>query len=147
MKSTVIIYGSTTGSTEEIAGYIVKGLKSKDVEAEVLNVTDVNDEVFAKYESIIFGSSTWGEGELQDDFDSFYNSMSKELLKGKKVAVFGCGDSDMFPDYFCEAVNIIEEKVKELEASLVIESFKVDGDIAGYYDEAEKWGASVADLI
>ncbi|MBR2200463.1 MAG: flavodoxin domain-containing protein, partial [Bacteroidales bacterium] len=63
MKKTVIIYGSTTGNAASAAQTIAEKLGSGAVvkEAGSASKSDLTD-----FDNIILGSSTWGDGELQD---------------------------------------------------------------------------------
>jgi len=122
-----IIYGSTTGNTERVASLIQDQLTDHDV--NLVNVSDVKDADYTDADLVLLGSSTWGYGELQDDFAVHFDTMSDTQLGGKKVAVFGCGDSVGFGDVFCEAVNMITEKAESCGASIVHEGLKVDGDV------------------
>ncbi len=72
--------------------------------------------------------------------------MSADDFGGKKVAVFGCGDSGMFPDNFCEAVDKIEQKARKCGAVIVSESLKIDGDIDDYREKATEWAAALTQL-
>lgn len=128
-----IIYGSTTGSTETVAGIISNAISNHDV--EVVNVAQANDNHVKEADLVLLGSSTWGYGELQDDFVTYLDRMNEELYKGKSVAVFGCGDSISFSDVFCEAVNIISDKVTTIGGHLVSEPLKIDGDVNDHSDE------------
>jgi sulfite reductase alpha subunit-like flavoprotein len=65
--------------------------------------------------------------------------MDKANLSGKKVAVFGCGDSSY--THFCGAVDVIEEKAAQLGANVVMASLKIDGDPDK--DEAVAWARDV----
>ncbi len=62
---TTIVYGSTMGNTESGAS-IIKGQIEGDV--KLLNVLELNKESFKDSSLVILGSSTWGIGELQDDW-------------------------------------------------------------------------------
>ena len=95
------------------------------------------------YDVIVLGSSTWGDGELQDDFVDFYDKMDKVSLTGKKAAVFGPGDKESYPDTYCEAVNILEERLKKCGAEIIVKNFKVDGDIEPVMEVAESWGEEI----
>jgi len=121
-----IIYGSTTGNTERVADMIKGQLTDHDV--NIVNVADVKDDDYNDAELVLLGSSTWGYGELQDDFAIHYDTLSNVQLAGKNVAVFGCGDEDGFADVFCEAVTLISEKAEECGATIVAEGLKVNGN-------------------
>jgi len=105
MKKTAIFYGSSSGTTEDIAGRIARklGIDSSDV----YNVGDASVNDTAAYDVLILGSSTWGVGDLQDDWEGFLPKLKKADLSGKTVAIFGTGDGDSFSDSFCDAIGII----------------------------------------
>ena len=143
MNKAIIIYGSTTGNTEIAAKWVKKALSSVGADVDLFNVTDIKPESAGAYDLVILGSSTWGQGELQDDFLSFYDGMTAAVLDGKKLAAFGCGDSDMFPDDFCRAVDMIVDKAKACGAQIIAEPFKIDGDVDGYESNIAKWASGL----
>ncbi|MEA2107342.1 MAG: flavodoxin [Bacteroidota bacterium] len=105
-----IFYGSTTGNTEKIAKKIKEHLKSETI--DIYNVREATQADLEKYTNIIFGSSTWGQGELQEDFKQFLEVIKKANLQGKKVAIFGIGDSSVYPDSFADALGVIFEALE-----------------------------------
>lgn len=104
---TGIFYGSTTGTTEAVAEDIARQLGVSA--ADIHNVADTKADETDKYDLLVLGSSTWGCGELQDDWYGFLDALKARNLSGKKVALFGCGDSGSYPDTFCDAVGLIYE--------------------------------------
>lgn len=140
MKKTIIVYGSTTGNTETVANLIAGKLEG----AQVANVADVNKDDIAAAELVLFGSSTWGYGDLQDDWESFIDELSSDMLSGKDVAVFGCGDQDGFGDVFCEATETIRSKAEECGANIVAENLKVDGEPSDSEDAIAAFAAQFA---
>lgn len=135
MSKAIIVFGSTSGNCEELAGIIADTATGKGLEVVLKNVTETSVDELQDYDLILLGSSTWGDGELQDDFYDFDADMSNISLADKKVAVFGCGDSGM--DDFCGAVTLIESRVKSCGAALTTESLRVDGDIVR--EDAVTW--------
>ena len=101
-----IFYGSSTGTTEDVAGRIAKALNVES--ADVHNVTDADAAMIEGYDVLVLGSSTWGVGELQDDWYDGIKKFKAANLQGKKVALFGLGDSGSFSDTFCDAMGIIK---------------------------------------
>lgn len=123
MKKTGIFYGSTTGTTEDVANKIAGKL---GVEAtDVYNVAETAPDKVGDYDLLLLGSSTWGDGELQDDWYDFLDGLQVLDLKGKEIAVFGCGDESM-TDTFCNAVGIIYDRLQETGAKF-IGDFNADG--------------------
>ena len=106
MSKIGIFYGSSTGSTSEVAQRLAKALGA---EANVFDVASADAADVAGFDVLLLGSSTWGLGDLQDDWEDFLPKLAEQDLSGKKVALFGCGDADSYPDSFCEAIYKIYE--------------------------------------
>lgn len=111
-----IFYGSSTGNTEAAAGKIVKALSGHEV--EVFDVSSANSD-FSTFDVVIFGTSTWGLGDLQDDWDSFIDEVKSGDLSGKKVALFGLGDSSSYSDTFSDGISKIYDAVKGKGVTLI----------------------------
>ena len=105
MKSIGIFYGSSTGTTEGVANKIAEKLGCGDLH----DVSSASADEVAPYEVLLLGSSTWGCGDLQDDWEGFLESLKEQDLSGKLVGLFGCGDSSSFSDTFCDAMGTIYE--------------------------------------
>ena len=93
MSKTIVVYGSTTGTCESIAQTL-----GDQLGAEVINVSDLTANQLAEADNIVLGTSTWGAGELQDDWYDGVNVVKSANLSGKRVALFGCGDSASYSD-------------------------------------------------
>lgn len=106
---TGIFFGSSTGSTEALAKEIASrfGVAAGDVH----NVANASAADVQKYDLLLLGSSTWGFGELQDDWFGLLSGLKKENLAGKRVALFGTGDHESYPDTFCDSLGIIKEEL------------------------------------
>ncbi|MFR9496443.1 MAG: flavodoxin FldA [Rikenellaceae bacterium] len=121
MKSTVVIYGSTTGTCGDIAQTIASKLG-----VEAIEVSSMTVDTIASHEVLILGTSTWGAGELQDDWYDGVETLKSAGLSGKTVALFGCGDSSSYCDTFCDGIGIIYEAAKGAGAT-VVGSVSTDG--------------------
>ena len=111
MKKTGVFYGSTTGTTESVARMIANklGISSGDV----YDVSKLTADVAGSYEALILGTSTWGDGELQDDWYDGIKVLKGMDLSGKTVALFGCGDSESYADTFCDGMGILFNELKD----------------------------------
>lgn len=110
-----IFYASSTGNTEEIANKInekLDGFKLIDIAND--GVEKMND-----CESLIIGVSTWGEGDLQDDWEDCLPDIQAIDFKDKTVALFGLGDQDGYPDEFCNALGIMYEEISKKDAKII----------------------------
>lgn len=112
--SIAVIYGSTTGMTAEVAANIASALG-----AECLNVAEVSADTLAGFDALVLGSSTWGAGDLQDDWEANIGVLEGASLAGKKVAVFGTGDSLGFADTFCDAMARLRDAAAAAGATIV----------------------------
>lgn len=115
MKKTVIIYGTSTGTCEDLAGRIGAKLGV----GNIINVTDLDDNVIANNDNLILGTSTWGAGEMQDDWYDGIKTIKSANLSNKTVALFGCGDSGSYPDTFVGGMAEIYNAVKTAGANVI----------------------------
>ena len=90
MNATIVIYGSSTGTCEAIAEKIASKLG-----CEALNVQDLTADIVDANQNLILGTSTWGAGELQDDWYDGLKTLQGADLSGKTIAIFGCGISTL----------------------------------------------------
>ncbi|MBR1428527.1 MAG: flavodoxin FldA [Prevotella sp.] len=128
MGKTIVVYGSSTGTCEAIAGKI-----AEKIGAEAINVADLTADVIAENDNLLIGTSTWGAGELQDDWYDGVDTLKGADLSGKVVAVFGCGDSASYSDTFCGAMKELYDAAKAGGATVVGEV-----DIDGYtFDDSD----------
>ena len=107
MKTTIVIYGSSTGSCQSIAETIASKLG-----VEAVDVANIDDATITSHENLLLGTSTWGAGEMQDDWYDGIKILKKADLTHKFVALFGCGDSDSYADTFCDGIGILYEDLK-----------------------------------
>lgn len=108
MNKTGIFYGSSTGNTELIARKIAGKLG-----ADVFDVSNNPLSAIAECSNLILGTSTWGFGDLQDDWDSFLPKLAAADLSGKTIALFGLGDADGYPDTFVDGMGLIYEALQD----------------------------------
>ncbi|MDR2424643.1 MAG: flavodoxin [Prevotellaceae bacterium] len=116
MNKIGIFYGSSGGNTENVAKNIAKQLGLADSDVHDVGKAQLAD--LAPYNTLLFGSSTWGIGDLQDDWEDFVKTLASADLSGKTIALFGCGDSSGYSDSFCDAMGKIYQTVKD-KASIV----------------------------
>lgn len=110
MKKIGIFYGSSTGNTEIVADKI-KALLGKD--AETINIDSASKEDFEKYDFLVLGTSTWGIGDMQDDWEDFIEILEDVNLDKKKVALFGLGDQVNYADSFVDGMGAIHDAIYE----------------------------------
>ena len=113
-----LFYGTTTGKTES-AAEMIKDEFGGDSVVTVHDIADVSDSDFSDYEYLIIGCPTWDIGELQSDWDGFFEELDNIDFSGKKVAYFGTGDQMGYAENFQDAMGILEEKISSLGGKTV----------------------------
>ena len=124
MKRIGIFYGSSTGDTERIALLVQKKIGSDKVIMH--DIIESKAEDLTKYSFLILGISTWGIGKIQDDWEMFLPNIKNIDFAGKKIALFGLGDQESYPDTFADALGILYDTIKSLGCSIIGE-WPVDG--------------------
>ncbi len=133
MNDIAIFYGTTTGTTETIATKIASKLN-----ADVFEIADVSSSQMNKYKYLIFGTSTWGDGDMQDDWDDFLNQFSDIDWSNKLVALFGVGDSYSYPDTFAGGMGLLHQALLKHNCSIVGQTdtsgYQIDGSTTAIVD-------------
>ncbi|MGG6295714.1 flavodoxin FldA [Leptolyngbya sp. AN02str] len=114
-----LFYGTQTSNTQTASELIQREFGGDSVVTlQDISQTEPND--FDEYQYIIIACPTWNVGELQSDWESFYDDELDNIdFSGKKVAYFGEGDQIGYPDTFQDAMGILEEKIAELGGETV----------------------------
>ncbi|MCK5134630.1 MAG: flavodoxin [Bacteroidales bacterium] len=114
MSKTAIFYGSSTGNTEAAAKEMAGQLN-----ADIFDVAGKPTDKLAEFDNLILGTSTWGIGDLQDDWDEFITELDEANLEGKVVALFGFGDSESYGDSFVDAIGTLYKTIREKGCRIV----------------------------
>ncbi len=122
MSKTIVVYGSSTGTCESIAQTLGEKLGADVIDVANLTAADVQGA-----DNLVLGTSTWGAGEMQDDWYDGVKVLKEAGLSGKKVAVFGCGDSSSYSDTFCGGMKELYDAAKEAGATMVGDDVPTDG--------------------
>lgn len=119
-----IFYGSNTGATREVAEQIKKEL---GLEATLHDIALTELSAFDDYTQVIIGTSTWGDGDLQDDWDEKFDDFADVDFTAKTVAFFGLGDQELHGDYFLDGMAQLHAVVVKNGATIVGNGWSTDG--------------------
>jgi len=119
-----IIYGSDTGNTEDVTNMLVNLLDN----TEVVTVEDLEPKDWKSHEYYLLGIPTWYDGELQSDWEDYFEEFKTIDFTGKTVAIFGLGDQLGYDEWFCDGVGILAEVI-----------LKNGGRVIGYTDKDESY--------
>lgn len=116
MAAVGIFYGTSTGSTSEVAQKIYEAF-GPTVAAEPVDVDTLETEgsslikAFGQHDALIVGTPTWNTGadtqRSGTGWDDLYYGVAlrQKDLEGKLVAVFGLGNQVDYPDNFADATG------------------------------------------
>jgi flavodoxin I len=116
MPTIKLFYGTDSGLTEGVAKTIVREMP------EVLGPFDIaraSPADFAGAEAFIFCMPTYGDGEMQDDWNNFYHDLAECGLAGKPVALVGLGDQVGYGHEFVNGLKLLYDRVVELGGVIV----------------------------
>jgi flavodoxin I len=135
-----LFFGSDEGNTERIAYRIQQRFGTDNL--DVQDIADVTQLDFAKYNKIILGIPTWDFGQIQSDWEEFWDDISAVDFTGKQVALYGLGDQFGYGDYFLDAMGMLHDVIIQNGAEIV-----GHWSTSGYEFEASKAEISGAGLF
>ena len=130
MKKIGIFYGSTTGTTGEVARRIAKVLNV--AEEDVHDVAATDPSAVGDYRMLVLGTGTWGDGGMDPSWYDFIAGVEELDLREYDVALFGCGDESM-TQTFCSGVGELHDRMEKTGARFV-----APYDTIGYRFEAAR---------
>ena len=110
-----LIYGSDTNNTENfIDTYLFTMLEESGFEVgEPITVDKVEKSVWKDNNNFILGIPTWYDGELQSDWEDYFEEFKQIDFTNKTVAIFGLGDQVGYEEWFCDGIGILAKVVLE----------------------------------
>lgn len=112
-----LFFGSDEGNTESVAERIANCLGGDNVDLH--DIADVTQLEFEQYERIILGIPTWDFGQIQSDWEEFWQDLESVDFSGKTVALFGLGDQFGYGDYFLDAMGMLYDVITNNGASVI----------------------------
>jgi flavodoxin I len=112
--SVTVIYGSDSGATRAVASKIAKGTGGR-----LLDVSEARTADYQGCDLLILGSPTYGLGDLQTDWELHLGQLEGADLTAHRVALFGTGDQETYPDSFVDAMGTLYDKVVARGADVV----------------------------
>lgn len=140
-----ILYGTQTGNAEAVAEEAAEMAKSIGFSPVVSELDAIEMEQLSAMKQLIVVISTYGEGEMPDNAELFWDALSATSaprLEGLKYGVLALGDTGY--DEFCQAGKLLDTRLEQLGAVRL--SARVDCDV-DFEDMASEWVASTLPLI
>ena len=139
-----IVFGSQTGTAEELAYDIQKLFREKGCDSQIFELDDISMDKLEQINKLLIVTSTTGDGEVPDNGINFWQSLLAATnlnLSNLNYGVLALGDSSHYD--FCNAGKISDEKLQTLGANRVIERQECDYDTDGSIE----WSLNFLSLI
>ncbi len=124
--SLCILYATVGGTTEQIARQAADYLTARGHAVECVDVSLLAASDLAAWDRVIFGCSTYDEGEMNPLAAAFFDQLAAARVKAPhvRVAIFGLGES-IYPS-FCTGADRAGEAWEVVGANVVSPILKLD---------------------
>lgn len=132
-----ILYGTQTGNAEGVANDAAAAAKSQGFDVTVSGLDEIELDEFAGLKYVLIVTSTYGEGEMPDNAELFWEALASDVaprLEGVSFGVLALGDTGY--DGFCSAGKLFDMRLEQLGAQRVLQ--RVDCDV-DYETDAAEW--------
>ncbi|MEM8668157.1 MAG: sulfite reductase flavoprotein subunit alpha [Planctomycetota bacterium] len=132
-----IVFGTQTGNSEELANEAASIAKKKGYQPRVCGLDSVNMEMLASMVNLVVVISTYGEGEMPDNAQIFWDDLSASTaprLESLNYGVLALGDTSY--EHFCRAGKLIDTRLEQLGAQRLAPRIDCDVD---YEEAAAHW--------
>jgi len=140
-RSILILYGSQSGNSEEVAIQTGKAALKHDLQPTVRAMDEISVSDIPKQTRVLVCCSTWGDGEQPDNAEDLWeaaNSEAVESLDGLHFSVLALGDSSY--DLFCESGKEWDKWFESKGATRIHD--RVDCDV-DFEEPAQTWSEAV----
>ena len=121
-----LVYASLTGNTEMLSDLIIEKFEEeKGLEIEKLFIEDMVDFDFLDdADAFIVATYTYGEGELPEEMEEFFEVLSEKDFSGKIYGVIGTGDTVY--EQYCVCVDQFNEQIAQTGATNPTQNLKIE---------------------
>jgi len=95
-----------------LPNYYLKKIK-KRAQVSIYDISEVGLLEFDDYDFLILRLSTWFDGDLQSDWEVFFDTFKRINFFEKKVAKYGVGDQIGYGKFFVDGIGILGKIVVE----------------------------------
>ena len=121
-----LVYASLTGNTEMLSDLIIEKFEEeKGLEIEKLFIEDMVDFDFLDdADAFIIATYTYGEGDLPEDMEEFFEALGEKDFSGKTYGVIGTGDTVY--EQFCVCVDQFDDQIAKTGATNPTQNLKIE---------------------
>lgn len=142
--SLIVGYGTDMGNAEDAAMTFTEMLETVGIEAEAIELNQIDVDELQSATHFIAVTSTFGDGEFPDNATLFWEAISGETerLEHLSFAVLALGDTSY--DLFCHAGKLLDERLEALGGTRIADRVDIDG----FYEQpAKAWSTDVVKIL
>lgn len=126
MSKIGIFFGTDSGTTRLMAKKMSKKL-GDEVCDKPLNINRITLEGLLKYDALILGTPTYGDGTVpgvetgvkEGSWQEFLPKLTQADLAGKRIALYGLGNQEKYPERFASGLFDLYSVLKARGAEIV----------------------------
>ncbi len=145
LKPLDILYGTQTGTAESLAEDAAELARNSGFAPRVSELDDIEIDQLAEMENVLIVVSTYGEGEMPDNAELFWDALTATTaprMEALNYGVLALGDTSY--EHFCQAGKLLDTRLEQLGAKRLLA--RVDCDV-DYEDAAEAWIAEAIPAV
>ncbi|MEM1328617.1 MAG: flavodoxin [Bacteroidota bacterium] len=139
-----LFFGSDTGTTEAITEDFKELWTMTDL--EVIEACDMKVAHYAPFDFIFLGLPTWYDGDLQSDFEDFFDDFKTIDFTNKIVAMYGLGDQYGYDEYFVDGLGILGKVILK-NGGKIIGHWPIEGyefsESKGQFNDTHFYGLAI----
>ena len=148
MAPVLVLYGSQTGNSREIAKEVCAEALSRGHQSRVLGMERFKDIDFCASEFVVLVVSSTGNGDAPDNADKFYRYCKRKttppVFTNVPFAVVSLGDSNY--EQFCEVGRQFDKHLERLGGARALKRCDVD-EVEGIETFVEPWKQKLWDAL
>jgi flavodoxin len=143
-----ITFASLSGNTLAVATQLQRFLLTQNHQVELLDLLQTTADDLKEYDLVFFGSSTYGDGDLNPIAEMFFSaaSASGHNCNQTMFALFALGDSS-YP-HFGASGQLMLTKMQEMDADFIGPILTIDGNPDEEISEQTKaWASQIVKQV
>ncbi|MBG86100.1 MAG: sulfite reductase subunit alpha [Verrucomicrobiales bacterium] len=132
-----ILFGTQTGNSEELANDAAAMARTRNLKPRVSELDAISMDQLAEMETLLVVISTYGEGEMPDNAQLFWDALSANTaprLESLEYAVLALGDTSY--EHFCMAGKLVDTRLEQLGARRIANRLDCDVD---FEEPSKQW--------
>lgn len=121
----LVTYISMSGRNEKIAKHLANYLE-KEADVTLEQIVDTDAYSISDYDAVIVDTYTYGDGQVPDEAQDFYEDLADVDLEGTKFAVLGSSSKTHI--HFGRAVDYFTMQLNSSNGEQVADSVKINED-------------------